>query len=179
MDCANQKLYRLSTYEIFVKYAGQSLKGTIISNAILYFSIPVLSRFYEASSFGTMQTIQNFSSILMVIATMRLDLAVLQAPRSELPKLFVAGTLISIVVASLVGCLIAVLSQAHSSFYHGFGHSVWLLPIYILVAGVTQIATNMAIAARTASAAASRNATCRVNAADAAARRGIPNRSRG
>ena len=145
MDCDNQKLYRLSTYEIFVKYAGQSLKGTIISNAILYFSIPVLSRFYEASSFGTMQTIQNFSSILMVIATMRLDLAVLQAPRSELPKLFVAGTLISIVVASLVGCLIAVLSQAHSSFYHGLGHSVWLLPIYILVVGVTQIATNMAI----------------------------------
>lgn len=118
--------------------------GTLVSQLLILILSPVISRIYNADDFGVYQQYQSILGVLIVIGSLRYDMAVL-VPKKKIESFIllftsiginIAGFLILILVASLMDHF-----NVQLSFASGLSSFIWILPFAFLGAALYQTLT--------------------------------------
>ena len=130
-----------------VKNVSTLVTGTAISQAINFLSTPLLTRIYTPEEFAVFQIFYATASIVSVIATLRYELAVV-APSSEEDAIDLVS------VSFFLSFLIALISLfftvvAHSFMGDTFNLWYYLIPVYIVFAGLMQSLNLLSIRRKT------------------------------
>src|SRR4051794_21575841 len=116
------------------------LRGSLIAQAIGFLILPLLSRLFTPDAFGTFQLFQAISSVLLVFAAMRYEVALLRAEDDrELRATFwlcltVTG-LTSVGVAIVAAVIVA---SGWPAVAAALPFSIWLFPLALLAGGTAQ-----------------------------------------
>jgi O-antigen/teichoic acid export membrane protein len=143
----------------FVKNVTTLVTGTAISQAINFLSTPLLTRIYTPEEFAVFQIFYSTASIIAVIATLRYELAIV-APSSEEEAIDLVSVsfYLSFLIAFISLCVAAI---AH--FFMGEVFNIWyyLIPVYVVFAGLMQSLNLLSIRRKTYK----RNMTSRIGTA--------------
>jgi O-antigen/teichoic acid export membrane protein len=117
----------------FYANALRMLAGTLFAQSLPLLATPLLSRLYEPEAFGLQFLFMSLASALGVLATCRLELAMVMAP-SEDDARSLAG-MILVLTTGLCGVQLVVLSVGAEQIatFAGFAGTVawlWLLPLF-------------------------------------------------
>lgn len=117
------------------------LRGSVIAQAVGFLVLPVLSRLFAPEAFGAYQLFQSVLAILMVMASMRFEVALLRAAdEAELRALLRLCFLVTLLVSALValaGLIVALAWSGAGALPFG----LWLFPIGLLAGGMAQFLT--------------------------------------
>jgi O-antigen/teichoic acid export membrane protein len=119
------------------------MRGTLFAQAIGFAVLPILTRLYQPSDFGALQLYQSLLSVLLVMATLRYEIALLRATSTlELKSLLIACCTINLVGAALLGlgAFFLWLIDPIASWL-SVPNWAWLLPVSFLISGISQFAT--------------------------------------
>jgi O-antigen/teichoic acid export membrane protein len=129
----------------FVSGISKILRGTVFAQAIAFASLPLITRMFDAGSFGTLQALQNVFSLLTISVSLRYEIALLSANEEEFPavlSLCVLITILSVAVSSIVIACYLLYSTHPSdliSRFHAF------VPLGCMLLGLGQILTYISI----------------------------------
>ncbi|TMJ17502.1 MAG: lipopolysaccharide biosynthesis protein [Alphaproteobacteria bacterium] len=116
------------------------LRGTVIAQATGFLILPILSRLFAPEAFGAYQLFQSIVAILLVVASMRFEVALLRAEdEGELRALLrlCFGVILSMtVLVALSAGLITATGWPGSAAALPF--TIWLIPVALLVGGTAQ-----------------------------------------
>lgn len=143
----------------FVKNVSTLVTGTAISQAINFLSTPLLTRIYSPEEFAVFQIFYATASIISVIATLRYELAIV-APSSEEEAIDLVS--VSFFLSFLIA-FISLLLVIATHLFSGYGFNLWyyLIPVYIVFAGLMQSLNLLSIRRKTYK----RNMTSRIGTA--------------
>lgn len=143
----------------FVKNVSTLVTGTAISQAINFLSTPLLTRIYSPEEFAVFQIFYATASIISVIATLRYELAIV-APSSEEEAIDLVSVsfFLSFLIA-FISLLLVVVTHIFSRY--GFNLWYYLIPVYIVFAGLMQSLNLLSIRRKTYK----RNMTSRIGTA--------------
>jgi len=118
------------------------LRGSVIAQAVGFMTLPILSRLFAPEAFGAYQLFQSIVAILLVMASMRFEVALLRAEgdaelRAVLRLCFAVILLVSSGVALLVG-LILVSGWPRAA---ALPFTLWLFPLALVIGGLAQMLT--------------------------------------
>lgn len=130
-------------YNVFILVGG-----TAIGQGITILASPFLTRFYSPEDFGLLATYISVLSVLVVIASLRYELAIPIAKNNNVASnLLVLSLFIVFIFSSIIGIMLI--------FYHDFllkllnapslEKYLWLLPISLLGAGIYKVLNYQAI----------------------------------
>lgn len=67
----------------FLKNTVAILNGTIVGQAIVFLSLPMLSRVFTPTAFGTLQSLQAVLAVLLITSSLRYEIAILSADEKD------------------------------------------------------------------------------------------------
>ena len=123
----------------FLKNTFAILNGTIVAQAIVFLSLPMLSRVFEPTAFGTLQSLQAVLTVLLITSSLRYEIAILSADEKDVRgvvRLCVRLCLLTSVLAA-IGVAAVLLGQPR--WLDQFGMVIYLLPLSLLLAGMGQV----------------------------------------
>lgn len=132
-----------SIYNVFILVGG-----TAIGQAITILASPFLTRFYSPEDFGLLATYISILSVLVVIASLRYELAIPLARNNNVASNLLALSLFIVFIFSLIigimlifchDLLLRLLNAPSLEKY------LWLLPISLLGAGIYKVLNYQAI----------------------------------
>jgi teichuronic acid exporter len=115
------------------------LRGTVAAQALGFLALPLLTRLFTPESFGQFQLYQSALTLLLVVAAMRFEIALLRAHDGpEVSAVLKLCAIINVVVA----CVVALVSYAAWIIPGAVSDStrqiLWCLPLGVLVGGGLQ-----------------------------------------
>ena len=119
------------------------LRGSLIAQAIGFLILPILSRLFAPEAFGAYQVFQSILAALLVLASMRFEVALLQAEAGEelravLRLCFIVNITVSTLVAMIVGLIGA---TDRPDLANSVPFSLWVFPVALLIGGTGQFLT--------------------------------------
>ena len=123
------------TVRSFSSNVFRVLRGSLVAQAIGFAALPLLSRLYEPSAFGAVQAIVSVVTVLLIVSSLRLELALLSVEDNELPSLIACTFWLCGITstAALAGVVIW-----SSGLHYGqtqIGAVAFVLPVMMLLAG--------------------------------------------
>ncbi len=120
------------------------LSGNTISQLIPFLVAPVISRIYSPTEIATFSNFFAIISVLGIIASGRLELAIPIVEKKDKAQDLVFSGLIFTVVITLLSVLIPLFGENVTSFYKDekLGELLWLVPISVMSYGLLLIANN-------------------------------------
>lgn len=117
------------------------LRGSLIAQAIGFLILPILSRLFTPDAFGTYQLFQAISSILLVVAAMRYEVALLRAEDDvELRATFWLCLIVTLLITAAVAIVAAaVIASGWPAAVAALPFSLWLFPLALLAGGIAQV----------------------------------------
>lgn len=130
------------TSSTYVKQIMTLITGTLIAQIVLFAFIPIITRLYTPSDFGVYSLFFSVISIFGLVSSLKYDQAIM------LPKLDKAAQsllFLSVIITLGTGFLVSiVLLLFHDlviNYFNGLSYVVWMIPIGVLIIGLTQIFT--------------------------------------
>lgn len=115
------------------------LRGTVVAQAIGFVALPLLTRLFSPEAFGQMQLYQASLTLLLAIAAMRYEVALLRAAdNAEFTATLQLCWLINIAVAVIVAMACAVCTAIRGLIPDSAQQLLWYLPIGVLLSGCVQ-----------------------------------------
>lgn len=134
----NKLISRL--FEIgFLKAVFQLTSATIVGQVLILAGLPVIARLFDPEAFGLFAIFNAITGILLVISSMRMELAIpLANNHRNASQLFVVSILITIILAILVSFYAFLFSEQTSNWLgaKGFENLIWLVPIALTTGGI-------------------------------------------
>lgn len=127
--------------------ALRMLAGTLIAQALPLVATPLLSRIYEPEAFALQFLFMSFASALGVLATFRLELAMVMAPTGEEARSLAGLILMTTAGLCILQMLVLSAGAADIAAIAGFGDNtswLWLLPVFTLAFSVFHVSTAFA-----------------------------------
>lgn len=124
-----------------IRAVATILQGSVFAQAIGFAILPLLSRNLEPEAFGHFQAFQAILAFLLIIVTLRYEIAVLRAEDGqELAAVLGLCGLLTLVTVLVVSSALA-LGQwfAWPAFLAKLGFPWWLLSLSMLAGGVAQL----------------------------------------
>lgn len=120
------------------------LSGNTISQVIPFLVAPVISRIYSPTEIATFSNFFAIISVLGIIASGRLELAIPIVEKKDKAQDLVFSGLIFTVVITLLSVLIPLFEENVTSFYKDekLGELLWLVPVSVMSYGLLLIANN-------------------------------------
>lgn len=127
----------------FVRNAKVMLAGFALAQALPLLASPLLARLYSPEAFGLQTLFVSVTSVLLVAATLRLDLAtVIATDRREATRIFSLGVLQSLAIGLATAIAAAALAPTISTALGHPGQSdwVWAIAPMVIALATTQLA---------------------------------------
>lgn len=122
--------------------------GTALGQGALVLAAPVLARLFDPQDFGILSVYAAVLSVLVAVVSLRFDLAIpIAKDQTESIDLLVVSVVLAAASSGLVG-VVALVWGGQLSVALGVasvGPFLWILPIALLVAGVTQALGSWAV----------------------------------
>jgi len=114
--------------------------GTLMAQALMFAFIPVLTRIYTPTEFGLYSLFFLISSMLGEVSSLRYEQAIM-LPKSDrdAEALLFLSIIITIIVTVIVAIFIMLFYDFFLEYFEGLSYLVSLLPLSILILGLTQI----------------------------------------
>jgi lipopolysaccharide exporter len=125
----------------FIRNVVTLMSGTIIAQAIPVLMSPLLTRLFSPYDFGVFSIFTSIASVIAVIATLRFELSiVLPKEEKDAVNLLALSFYITLLITSISLIVIIVF---HSFIIQwtdspALQYLIYLIPIYVLFAGITQ-----------------------------------------
>ena len=115
------------------------LRGTVAAQAIGFIALPLLTRLFTPEAFGQLQLYQAALTLLLVVAAMRYEIALLRAADdAEFTATLQLCWLINLAVAVMVALVCAVGTVIDGLIPASAVQVLWLLPVGVLLGGWMQ-----------------------------------------
>lgn len=129
----------------FATNVRKLLRGSLLAQAMGFAVLPVLSRLYAPSDFGVVQTALSMLTFLLIVSSLRLEVAVLTVPEPELANLLGCAAWLSLSTSLLIWLLGASMVVTGNSWVAEHAVLVLLLPGIGLLAGWNQLMNYLAL----------------------------------
>ena len=123
----------------FLKNTFAILNGTIAAQAILFLSLPMLSRVYGPAAFGTLQSLLAVLTVLLIASSLRYEIAILTADEVQVCGVVRLCLRLCLLTSGLTAIGVAVVLLAAPSWLGQLGAVIYLLPVSLLLAGMGQV----------------------------------------
>lgn len=123
----------------FLKNTFAILRGTIFAQAIVLLSLPILSRFFGPTAFGTLQAFQALLTVLLITSSLRYEIAILSADEKDVPGVVRLCVRLCLLMSALAAIGVAAVLLGQPRWLDQFGAVIYLLPLSMLLAGMGQI----------------------------------------
>ena len=122
------------------------MRGTVIAQAVAVLILPVLTRLFDPAAFGHLQLYLSVLTMLIVLPSLRYDIAILRADDNELPSLLRLCLRANIIVAALL-LLVAYAGAAlfHDSFLGQAPFPLWMPIAAMAATSIGQVLLYVAI----------------------------------
>lgn len=123
----------------FVRAVAMLAGGTIAGQLIMMLALPVLTRLYDPEAFGLLGVYMSAIAILIVVANMRLEIAVpLPEEEEDAASLLVLCLGASVLVAGLIGVAVLAFPAQITSWLgmESFAPYLWMLPVGVWLGGL-------------------------------------------
>jgi len=120
----------------------QLTSATVIGQLLIFAGMPVIARLFDANAFGLFAIFNSITGILLVIAGMRIELAIpLASNQRNAAQLFVISVLINMVIAFMTLVVVAVFGGQLQSWlgFKDFETLFWLLPVVLISGGIYKV----------------------------------------
>lgn len=115
------------------------MSGTVVAQALALLLLPVISRVYEPKEFGEYQVLASTVLMLLPLAGLKMEFAILRLRRSaELPSLLALCVSLNVITALLLMLLLWVGVPVIAPASAGAMWAGWMLPASFLAAGLYQ-----------------------------------------
>ena len=115
------------------------LRGTVVAQAMGFIALPLLTRLFTPEAFGQLQLYQAALTLLLVVAAMRYEIALLRAADdAEFTATLQLCLLINVAVALVVAVACAVGTAIGGLIPASAMQVLWLLPVGVLLGGCVQ-----------------------------------------
>jgi len=123
----------------FLSSVSTLLRGSLLAQLIGFAALPVLSRLYAPSEFGALQALMSVLTVLLILSSLRLEVALMTAPDSELAELLRVAIWVNLLTATAVAAPTAAIVLTSTDWQMHHRIAVGLLPAVGLVAGYLQL----------------------------------------
>ena len=116
------------------------MSGTLMAQALMFAFIPILTRIYTPTEFGLYSTFFLISSMLGEVSSFRYEQAIM-LPKSnrDAEALLFLSEMITAIITAIVAIVIVLFYDFFLDYFDGMDYLVWLLPLSIMIIGLTQI----------------------------------------
>jgi len=121
------------------------LRGSLVAQAIGFATLPLLSRLYEPSAFGAVQAIVSVVTVLLIVSSLRLELALLSVEDNELPSLIACTFWLCGITSTAALAGVVIWSSGLHYAQTQIGAVAFVLPVMMLLAGWTQLLTYLSL----------------------------------
>lgn len=117
------------------------MSGTIVAQIIMFAFMPILTRLYTPSEFGTYALFFSIITVISVISSWKYDQAIM-LPKSDrdAQALIFLSVLITMVMVGITAFLLGLFYKPLILYYKELKDVIWMIPIGILLTGLNQIA---------------------------------------
>jgi teichuronic acid exporter len=118
------------------------LRGSVIAQVVGFLILPVLSRLFAPEAFGAYQLFQSIVAILLVVASLRFEVALLRAEDdAELRALLRLCFAVTLFLSSLVALAVGLILVSGWPVTAALPFTIWLFPLAMLIGGTAQFMT--------------------------------------
>lgn len=121
------------------------LRGSILGQLIALAALPALARLYSPESFGIAQAILSLLTLLLIVGSLRLEIAVLSVPERELADLFRTAWWLCLLTCGIALIVAATVSVANRSWSAEERVAAVFLPVLGLFACRNQLISYLAL----------------------------------
>lgn len=122
------------------------MRGTVAAQLIGVAVLPLFARVFDPVAFGHLQLYQSILTMLIVVPSLRYDVAVLRAEEIELPALIRLCVVLNLAVGAVVTAIMGTASALFpSSFLGALPFPGWILALAMVVSGLAQLLLYVAI----------------------------------
>ena len=116
------------------------MSGTLMAQALMFVFIPILTRIYTPTEFGLYSLFFLISSMIGDVSSLRYEQAIV-LPKSDrdAQTLVFLSVIITFIITTIVTLAIILFYDFFLDYFNGLDYLVWLLPLSILILGLTQI----------------------------------------
>jgi len=116
------------------------MSGTLIAQVVMLAFIPILTRLYTPSEFGTYALFFSITGILGTVSNWKYDQAIM-LPKSDkdAQALVFLSILIIFGMVTLVIVALVIFKDYFISYFNGATYVVWLIPLGVLLTGFLQV----------------------------------------
>ena len=116
------------------------MSGTLMAQALMFAFIPILTRIYTPTEFGLYSTFFLISSMLGEVSSFRYEQAIM-LPKSnrDAEALLFLSAMITAIITAIVAIVIVLFYDFFLDYFNGMDYLLWLLPLSIMIIGLTQI----------------------------------------
>ncbi len=116
------------------------MSGTLMAQALMFAFIPLLTRIYTPTEFGLYSSFFLISSMLGEVSSLRYEQAIM-LPKSnrDAEALLFLSIVITVTITTLIAIVIVLFYDFFLDYFDGMAYLVWLLPLSIMIIGLTQI----------------------------------------
>ena len=125
----------------FVRNVLILTSGTVFAQSIYFLTTPILSRIYSPENFGHFSVFVSIVSVVMIIATLTYEYAIVLPERDEVAVNLLSLTVLTSILTAVVTFILIVCGfDRFGQLFNlsGYSYYLWLLPIGVLGAGLEQ-----------------------------------------
>ncbi len=116
-----------------------ALQGTIIAQGIGFLFLPVLTRLYTPAAFGTYQLYMSVLMLLLVVASLRYEIALLTAEKDGEERAVLRLCLsLNLLAAILTLVVSTIILASHPDWLKVPEPVLWLLSVSVFAGGIIQ-----------------------------------------
>ena len=123
----------------FLKNTFVILNGTIVGQAIVFLSLPMLARVFGPAAFGTLQSLQAVLTVLLITSSLRYEIAILSADEKDVRGVVHLCVRLCLLTSVLAAIGVAAVLLGQPRWLDQFGAVIYLLPLSLLLAGMGQV----------------------------------------
>jgi lipopolysaccharide exporter len=126
--------------------------ASALGQGALILASPILARLYTPEAFGLLAVYAGLISVLLAVSSLRFDMAIpIASDAEEAIYLLLLGVLIAFGFSVILMLVVVLWGEQLASFFgaRGLTPFLWLLPVALFVASVSQAASSWAVYQRT------------------------------
>lgn len=129
----------------FASGFAKLLQGSLAAQLLGFAALPLLSRLYAPGEFGVMQAALSVLTVMLIVSSMRLEVALLTVADADLDELLRVAAWLCVATALLGGTVAALLAWAAPGWSAAQRTAGLLLPALGLLAGWNQLANYLCL----------------------------------
>lgn len=124
----------------FILNIGRLLSGNMTTSAIMFLSMPLISRLYSPANFGQASYFVSIVAVVAAVSSLRYDASIVIADNQKIANIMaINSTLICLGIFLFLWALTFFLQFYNSRFFAPIANILYLLPIIIFLTGFIQI----------------------------------------